>query len=209
VNRSLVAVIASVALLGCAKKAELYEDRDWTQEGGGSTQAAWREVEALFSAEESDADRYNYVLRGVRHDLTIAKDATFNARCTCLDVVVGPSDDPRFRWAGEVPIISTEQIAVAVRTEGSQCSLPSGALRRPSIYAVDEANGNTVVVIEDLPIDRPQALGAIVQMPEVRDALYVRSRRYKDRVLPYAQGTKATSGMCRVMRRDPAKPKVN
>src|SRR5260221_1800634 len=79
--------------LGCADKADLYEDRDWTQEGEAKP-AAWREVESLFSKEETDADKGSYTLRGVRHDLTLAKDAKIDAHCTCLDVSYGSADDP-------------------------------------------------------------------------------------------------------------------
>jgi hypothetical protein len=193
-------IAACSGALGCADKADLYEDRDWTKEGEAKT-AAWREVESLFSREETDADRGNYTLRGVRHDLTLSKDARVKAHCTCLDVSYGSADDPAFRWAGEVPIISPDQVVVALRTEGSKCGPEHTKNRRPSIYAVDQANGNIVVVVEELPADRPQALGAIIDLPAPAEALYVRSRRYKDHVLPYAQGTVQTSGMCKVMTR--------
>ena len=194
--------------IGCAKKADLYEDHDWTQEASAN-QTAWREVEALFATDESDADRGNYILRGVRHDLTIVKDGEVDKECSCLDVSFGkPEDSKRFRWLGEIPIISPEEIAVAVRTEGAKCNIDTGpGRRRPSIYAVDQTNGNTVVVIEELPLDRPQALGAIVELPAPGLGLYVRSRRFKDHVLPYGQGTVATSGMCKVMTRSRATPK--
>ncbi len=195
--------------LGCAKKAELYEDRDWTQETEARS-TAWREVESLFGSDESDVDRGNYILRGVRHDLTVVKEGTVDAHCSCLDVTVGrPEDGDRFRWTGEIPIISPDETAVAVRTEGSRCGIDTGpGRRRPSIYAVDYTNGNTIVVIEELPLDRPQALGAIVDLPAPGEGLYVRSRRFKDHVLPYGQGTVATSGMCKVMTRGRALPKA-
>ncbi len=196
----LSVIAACSGALGCAGKADLYEDRDWTQDGEAKP-AAWREVESLFSKEETDADRGNYTLRGVRHDLSLAKDARIDAHCTCLDVAYGSVDDPDFRWAGEVPIISPDQVALALRTEGSKCGPEHGKNRRPSIYAVDQANGNIVVVVEELPADRPQALGAIVDLPAPAEGIYVRSRRYKDHVLPYAQGPVQTSGMCKVMAR--------
>jgi len=186
--------------LACGAKHELYEDKDWTQEHG-SEGKAWREVEALFSAEESDADRYNYVLRGVRHDLTMSANAKPDARCTCMDVVVGkPTDRKRFRWAGEVPLIGREQLVVAVRTEQSKCPVGTPETRRPSIRAVDVSAEHVVVVIEELPFDRPQALGAIVQRPKPGGSLFLRARKYRKLVLPYGY-TGATNATCKLYTR--------
>jgi hypothetical protein len=198
--------MACLCALGCAKPPDLYEDRDWSKQAG-SQGSAWREVESLFPVEPIDTKRDDSTLRGVRLDLTMAKDAAIEARCSCLDVTVGPAPDARFRWSADIPVLSPEQIAVAVRTEGSNCGVADGVGRRPSIYAVDEANGNTIVVIEELASDRPQALGAVVQLPAPGHSLFVRSRRYKDRVLPYAQGPVETSAMCKVMTRPGAAPK--
>jgi hypothetical protein len=140
----------------------------------------------------------------VRHDLSMSLQAAPTARCTCLDVAVGAATDPRFRWVADIPALAPDQIAVAARTEGSTCGAPSDRARRPSIFAVDQVNGDTVIVIEELPSDRPQALGAIVPMPSNGGSIYVRARSDKGHVAMYAQGPKGPASMCRVMTRGSA-----
>ena len=185
--------------MACGAKHELYEDKDWTRDHGAEGKA-WREVEALFSADESNADRYNYVLRGVRHDLTMSANAKPDSRCTCMDVVLGRPTDKKFRWAGEVPLIGKEQLVVAVRTEQSQCPAGTPETRRPSIRAVDFSKGHVVVVIEELPFDRPQALGAIIQRPKPGGSLFLRARKYRKIVLPYGHSG-LTNATCKLYTR--------
>jgi len=184
--------------LGCAARSEFREDADWTkdspQEGG-----KWREVESLFDAAESQAERPDQSLRGVRHDLTVAAGQEPLKRCSCLDVVVGRPQDGKFRWAGRRPSISHKNIIVAIRTEGSQC-LGVGPNRRPSIQAVDVEGRDVIVVVEELPLNRPQALGAIVRKPRPGGSIFVRSRKFKKTKLPYAQSNEI-HGMCKIVSR--------
>ena len=175
-------------------------DSDWTK-ANASGQVPWREVESLFSPPPTEASGQNVALRGVRQGLTMSQQAAPSSRCTCLDVAVGAATDPRFSWMGELPRLSPEQIALAIRTQGSRCAAPDEQLRRPSIFAVDEVDGNTVVVVEELPSDRPQALGAIVPLPQKGRSLYVRARGDKGHVAMYAQGPKGPASMCRILTR--------
>jgi hypothetical protein len=190
-----LAVVACASSIGCAAQGTHYDDRDWTKEHGIQT-GAWREVENLFDAESDDVDKYNSTPRGVRHDLTFAKNAVADTRCHCLDVVIGVPSDPRFSWAGVRPKISENHIAVAIRTDGSTCSLPAGTTRRPSIQAVDVVGHDVIIVIEELEFDRPQALGAVIQKPYPDGHLWVQPRVYKNRVLPYARGTGNQATRC-------------
>lgn len=190
-----LALVACTTLFGCAVDAQHHEDRDWTKEHGIQT-GAWREVETLFAAEDRDADRYKSTPRGVRHDLSFSKNARPDTRCHCLDVIIGKPDDPKFAWAGRRPKISHKHIALAIKTNGSKCSLPDGTARRPSIQAVDVVGEDVIIVIEELPFDRPQALGAVVQKPYPDGNLWVRPRKYKNRVLPYARGVQDRTTRC-------------
>jgi hypothetical protein len=194
--RGLALTWAGAVLLACGAQSENYDDQDWTKDHGLQS-GAWREVETLFSAAESDADRYNQTLRGVRHDLTPRSGAEPTTRCTCLDVIIGKPSDPRFAWADTPPALSDKTMALAVRTEGSNC--PNGpAKRRPSIQAVEERGGNVTVVIEELGYDRPQALGAVIPKPALEGALYVRAASSKHQRLPYA-ATVHGNNICRVV----------
>jgi len=196
-------VAASLALMpGCAKKDDLV-DKDWVHKTD-SEQQPWREVESLFTVKRDEAPKDNVALRGVRHDLSLSLRAAPTARCTCLDVAAGAATDPRFRWVADVPPLAPDQIAFAARTDGSTCGAPTDRVRRPSIYAVDQVNGDTIIVIEELPSDRPQALGAIVPMPANGGSIYVRARSDKGHVAMYAQGPKGPASMCRVMTRGSA-----
>lgn len=184
---------------GCAKKDDLL-DQDWTKENKAS-QESWREVESLFTSGDAPAATKSNTLRGVRHDLVMAPQAAPNARCTCLDVVVGDAADPRVRWTGTPPALDANQAAFAMRTEGTNCPSDPTLPRRPSIYAVDEVNGNVLVVVEELPADRPQALGAVIPLPPNGGSIYVRARSDKGHVAMYAQGPKGPASMCRAYTR--------
>ena len=206
VNRLVLFFAASccvAAPLGCTKKDDLMLDRDWTR-SDASGQAPWREVESLFASKGTETNPQSFALRGVRHGLTMSAHAAPSARCTCLDVVVGAATDPRLSWMGETPTLSRDQVALAVRTQGSTCSAPEGQARRPSIFAVDIVNGDTVVVVEELPVDRPQALGAIVPLPQSGRSVFVRARGDKGHVAMYAQGPQGPRSMCRVLTRGAA-----
>lgn len=191
---------------GCARQQTFLEDQSWTRDQGGQGER-WREVESLFSAEESDADNYNAVLLGVRHDLAMMPEAKPTAVCNCLDVLVGRPEDPGFAWAGERPIVSVKHQVVAVRPRGRQCQ-GGQAIIRPSIRAVDSEGGNVFLVIEELRLDRPSALGAVVPQMQPGGTLFVRSNRESE---PFggtarlADGTVRTGGwkerLCRVTTR--------
>jgi len=168
--------------VGCGAQSQNFDDKDWTKEHGIET-APYREVESLFSDQESNADQFKFSLNGVRHDLTLKSSAKPTTRCTCLDVAIGRPGDPRFVWAGKRPKVSGKDMVIAMRTDGSKC--PHGAEdRRPSIQGVDTRGDDVTVIVEELTFDRPQALGAIIVKPGHKGRLYVRAA---SNALPYAR----------------------
>ena len=182
--------VLGLSVAGCGAQSENFDDKDWTKDHGIQT-APWREVESMFSDQESNADQFKFSLNGVRHDLTLKADGKPTTRCTCLDVAVGRPGDPRFVWAGRRPRVSGKDMVIALRTEGSNCpNAPKG--RRPSIQGVDTRGDDVIVLIEELPYDRPQALGAIIVKPGHQGRLYVKAVTTK---LPYAR-TKSGANVC-------------
>jgi hypothetical protein len=184
--------------MGCGGQSKFLEDEEWTREreaDGG----AWREVESLGAPAETDPDRYNSELNGVRLDLSMAPGAQPTARCACIDVVVGRPADQAFLWGQEVPMLSGEQIVIALRTEGTVCppNVPDPAVRRPSIKAVDRRKNDVIVVIEELPQGRPLAHGAITNKPKPGGSLYLRPAH---KGLPYGVAT-GSRGRCKVYTR--------
>jgi len=195
-RRIFVMGLVSALATGCGAQSENFDDRDWTKEHG-LQRGAYRDAETLFDAGETDVDRYRYILRGVRHDLTLQDEGKPDTRCSCLDVAVGRPQDKRFAWAEERPAVSPDHLVVSVRTDRSVC--PGGnPERRPSIQAVDKVGQDVIVVIEELGFERPQALGAVVEKPGPDGHLWVRSRKSKRYSLPYARRPGDKRDMCRI-----------
>jgi hypothetical protein len=186
-------VVALVGVAGCGAQSENFDDRDWTQKKADES-GAWREVESLSGAQEqAEVDNKRYELRGVRHDLMMSSNAKPDSRCSCIDVVVGRSNQGKFRWAGERPAVSPNHLVVAFRTTDSQCPKPPDN-RRPSIQAVSRRGNDVIVSIEELTFDRPQALGAIVEKPNADGGLFVRPA---GKGVRYARSVTG-AGKCRV-----------
>jgi len=190
----LHAALGLSLLVSCGGAQDNFADMNWTEDQ--HHRVAGRDASSLFQSDVTEIDRSHYVLRGVRHDVGVSKTATLTARCSCLDVVAGAAKEPRFRWAGERPSVAPGDVVVAIRTEGSLCPAGVASGRRPSIEAVDLLDGHVIVTVEELPQDRPQALGAVIPSPAVGGGLYVRSKKRKT-PLPYAR-SKAKHGMCPV-----------
>ena len=114
-------------------------------------------------------------------------------------MLLGRPQDDGFQWAAERPDLDADQVVVALRTEGAQC--PAGTapvpIRRPSIRAVDRLGGDVVIVVEDLPVGRPLALGAVTTMPEPGGSVYLRP---SDRKLPYGVPV-GSREMCKIFTR--------
>lgn len=189
---TLALAVLGALVAGCGAQSENYDDKDWTKEHGVQS-APWRDVETLFGEEENDADQFKFSLNGVRHDLTLKPGAKPETRCTCLDVGIGRPGDERFSWAGKRPKVSGKDMVIALRTVGSKCEGESDK-RRPSIQAVDSRGPDVTVVIEELPFERPQALGAVIVKPGHNGRLYVRAAR---KGLPYARTVSGTN-ICRI-----------
>lgn len=180
--------LALVALSGCAAQSENYDDKDWTVDHG-KEDGAWREAESLFGESEAQVDNFNYEPRSVRHDLTMKPQAPADARCGCMDVAAGQPGQTKFAWAGDQPPVSPNDMVIALRPQACQ-GAASGS--RPSIKAVDKRGKDVVVVIEELVVNRPQQLGAIIPRPLQAGELYVAPAAAG----PYGRG--AQGGACRV-----------
>jgi hypothetical protein len=197
--------IGCLAAVGCGGSKEFIDDPNWTKEPGAEG-GNWRETESLFTPEESDPDRFDTELPGVRHDVSLGSASQPNVRCSCLDVGVGRPQEPKFKWAGELPLVGKENEVFAIRTQGANCPQGTSSVRRPSIRAVDKSGRDVVVVVEELPFGRPQALGAVIAKPKPGGSLYVRGRKrrlYKQDTggaVPYGRGLDG-SAMCKVYTR--------
>ncbi|MSP23896.1 MAG: hypothetical protein EXR75_01785 [Myxococcales bacterium] len=193
-----VGLLAMTLTTACARQADLYDEKDWLKAEAGRP-SAWRDVESLFGRPAAKHGEKPATLRGVRHDLFLRKTDKPTARCACLDVGVGAADDPRFRWQAGAPRLAHNELAFAMRTDGSQCSAEAGLPRRPSIHAVDRDGPHVIVVVEELPPERPQAVGAVVERPDPGGSLFVRSRPQKGTPLVYARD--GGGAACRVVSR--------
>jgi hypothetical protein len=191
-------VVAGLLALGCGAQSKYMEDEQWSKDTDPDGQS-WREAQSLFTPEESDANRFDGDLNGVRLDLSMDPQAEPSARCTCLHVSAGRSGDRIFAWGQEMPMLSGEQMVVAVRTEGADCpgDPVEPGLRRASIKAVDVKGNNVIVVIEKLPVGRPLAHGAVTARPRPGGSLYLRPA---NKNVPYG-GALGGKGMCRVFTR--------
>jgi hypothetical protein len=132
---------------------------------------------------------------GVRHDLILNPDKPQKSTCACLAVEVGDPNEEKFVWRGAKPDFNRVNMAIAVSAFGVECpgGAPNPADRRPSIQAVDRVGKDIVVIIEELPPDRPIATGAIFKPPEPGGHIYVRPRKKE---LPYAR--MSSKDLCRV-----------
>jgi hypothetical protein len=199
ISTALGLVLAGLAL-GCGGQNKFLEDEDWTHErapDGG----AWRDEERLSAPTDGNTGAVNHDLNGVRLDLTLGKGAEPTARCSCLDVLVGQARDPGFQWGTEVPILGVDQMVIAMRTEGAKCpaGTPEAPIRRPSIRGVDHVGADVIVVVEELPIGRPLALGALTTMPGPGGSVYLRPADHR---LPYGVEAGARQ-LCKVYTRVP------
>ena len=132
----------------------------------------------------------------MRPALTLSKSALADVRGGCLDVGVGSGRSPKFRWAGEPPSVSRQSLVLALRPGAGSCS-QGVAFRRPSIQAVDASDRNVVVVIEELPFERPQALGAVIGKPRPGGGVYLRAAKGK-RSGAVSSGPAGKAASCRV-----------
>jgi hypothetical protein len=183
--RALVPTVILLALsVGCAGKKKLDEDPNWQSKDAITTQddaSAFLEVGAPTQIADP---RYDWV--GVRPDLAIASTHPRKSTCDCLTVEVGQPTDDKFTWEGAIPRISGNKLAVAVSAFGIHCQggPTDQAERRPSIRAVERRGRDVVIEIEDIPVDRPVASGAIINPPDHGGAIWVRPR---SRAVPYAR----------------------
>lgn len=189
---SPAALLAAAALsVGCAGADDHKTDGVWTQgPSADSSGHALRETEAL---RELSGGGDTPSLFGVRHDLELRRERGGLTSCGCVVAHVGEPGDGRFSWHGEVPGPRSDALVIAISSQDVPCDAqPDGTKRRASISAVDEADGNVYVEIEDLPAGRPVALGAIIPKPHTTGHVYLRP---KNRKTMYGRGG---AGGCRL-----------
>jgi hypothetical protein len=189
-----LALVLSVSLAtacGGAKKYE--EDPNWASKDTISTED---DASAFVDARRPQIGDLDDDWVGVRPDLAITRTRPRKQSCNCLSVELGTPFEPQFTWEGTPPKISGNKMAIAVSAFGIEC--PGGAQdqaeRRPSIRAVDRRGNDVIVVIEDIPVDRPVASGAVFNPPGAGGAIYVRPYR---KSTPYART--GSNNLCRVL----------
>jgi hypothetical protein len=177
-------LLAVLALVGCGGSNSLKEDTNWQSKDTITTDD---DASAFLDGQPAGPvvdPRFDWV--GVRPDLAIAQTHPRKSTCECLTVEVGQPTDEKFTWEGALPRITGNKLAVAVSAFGINC--PAGpadqAERRPSIRAVERRGRDVLIEIEDIPVDRPVASGAIIYPPDQGGAIYVRPR---NRNVPYAR----------------------
>lgn len=190
-ERTAPVALLALAFAACGGSNEKPDNTAWQTRDG---------FRALGTDENGEIDTsktlyggFDWV--GVRHDLILNPDKKQKAACACLAVEVGNPGDDRFVWRGAMPDSNRANLALAVSAFGVDCpgGAPNPADRRPSIQAVDRVGRDVVVVIEELPPDRPIATGAILRPPDQGGHIYVRARQKE---LPYAKT--GTKDLCRV-----------
>jgi hypothetical protein len=176
--RRLALLLLALVSAACGPSKSAAEV-DWTPEPVAKDKRL-RETEALFGPPQPlDAKEGKQTAwLGVRHDLMLSK-APHEVRCTCLAVEVGPPNDAKFFWMGSSPDVGDNALAVAIDARGVSCPSgdPDDRRRRPSISAVDVEGEDVVVEVEDLPLGRPLASGAIIPKPGPKGSVYVKPRR--------------------------------
>lgn len=189
--RGCLVVVASLAASGCGG-GQYHSESDWTSDGREDVDGA--DIHELTGNSPAPSD-FDWV--GVRHDLILAPSFPHTARCNCLAVEVGRPFDSKFQWQGTAPQVAADKMAIAISARGVDC--PGGsaeeASRRPSITAVEERGDDIVVVVEEVPLDRPVASGAVFDRPFREGGVFVRPSSKK---IPYAQPPQGQAVACRV-----------
>ena len=194
--RSLVfAFTCSLLALGCGSSSSPPDNAAWETRQGfralGGNQQGGDEIDTTGRSLAFSGFDWT----GVRHDLAINPQKKPTGTCNCLAVAVGAPNGGQFAWRGARPDVNPNNLAVAI-SGGADCvgGPASEADRRPSISAVDRIGKDIVVEVEDLPLDRPIASGAILSPLEPGGKIYVKPRSKK---VVYAK----TSGkeLCRVL----------
>ncbi len=171
----------ALALLvaGCAG-TQREADKTWTEDAPDEGSHRFRDTEVLnptpIDKAPATTTRAGFV--GVRHDLMLANRTEHHERCSCLDVELGAPQDPMFFWQGDRPEIGAGEIVVAIGAQGIACTGgdPVDTRRRPSISAIDLENDNVIVEVEDLPLGRPLASGAVLPRPGPAGGFFIRPR---------------------------------
>lgn len=189
----LALVLSVFASAACGGAKQYEEDPNWASKDTISTDD---DATAFIDSRMPQVADVNFDWVGVRPDLAITRTQPRRSNCSCLSVEVGTPFESKFTWEGAPPKISGNKMAIAVSAFGIEC--PGGpseqAERRPSIRAVDRRGNDVIVEIEDIPVDRPVASGAIFNPPGAGGAIYVRPRYAR---LPYARPS--SGSLCRVL----------
>jgi hypothetical protein len=168
----------ALAITACAG-TQREADKTWTDDPPDEGSHRFRDTEVLNPTPIDKAPVSTHAgFVGVRHDLMLADNIERHERCSCLDVEVGGSHDPMFFWQGDRPELAVGETVVAIGAQGIPCQGgdPVDSRRRPSISAVDLENDNVIIEVEDLPLGRPLASGAVVPRPGPTGGLFIRPR---------------------------------
>jgi hypothetical protein len=178
-----------LSLAGCGGDQSWTIDSSWQGEDGARQQTTRLDpyegdTQTLAPAAASavpDAQTWF----GVRHDLSMKPGTPRQPVCGCVSVEMGMPGKQAFLWDGEVPVIGSDAVVVAVSVRGVDCPVePDETKRRVSISGVEREGDDVLIELEELPEGRPLALGAIIPKPGPSGALYLQPRDKKMRYLP-------------------------
>jgi hypothetical protein len=189
--RSLLAAVA-VWLAACGSSETPPDNAAWESRSGYRTLGEDESGEADVGATQP----VGFDWAGVRLDLAISPQQARKEVCSCLAVEVGRPLEPKFVWRGVRPEVNPSNLAIAISAVGVNCpgGAPNEGDRRPSISGIFAKDKDVIVEVEEVPIDRPIASGAIIRPPDPSGKIFIRPRNNK---LPYAKV--ANREYCRVM----------
>ncbi len=190
----LVLALAVCCQIGCSSSQEKPDNASWETRKGYKSLGHDDGGEVDMSGSRV-LDTGGFDWSGVRHDLGINLAKAEPATCACLAVEVGSPEDEKFVWRGARPELRAGKLALAISAMKVDCpgAAPNPADRRPSIAAVDRKGKDVFVEIEEVPVDRPIASGAILNAVEPGGHIYVRPR---GKNVPYGRPT--GKELCRV-----------
>lgn len=108
-------------------------------------------------------------LLGARRDLKFKGPK--HVTCSCLAVALGEPEDAAFEWEHVPPSINSQQIVVALSSEGVSCG---GDVGLGASYKGYQTPGNDVVImVERAHQGRPVTSGAVIPRPIADGQVYV------------------------------------
>src|SRR5262249_7279792 len=148
-QRLVVSAGCLLLIFGCGGGTHWSAENSWTGEEEKASPSAKPESSAEGAPDVSAASTHAGPpgMVGGRHDLSINPKPAKSARCSCLAVEVGATNESKFAWETGAPSTPGDALAIAISPRGVPC--PGGDSdenkRRASISAVDRNGGDIIV----------------------------------------------------------------